>query len=165
MGWFGFGKGKVEVVLEKYQFSPGESIKGKVSLSLNKVVKARGMKIRLVGEKKTSQMPQIGIRREIKLNRQSRTTNIFDFTLPLDKAGDYSGNKEYNFEIKIPENVLQNEPNFGEGMLGTFAKLGQAISGTSNRIRWYLQAYLDVPMGFDISKTVEINVGWGVFIK
>ena len=51
---FGFGKGSIEIQLEKYNFSPGETISGNVSLKVKKQEKAKAVTIRLIGEQKTS---------------------------------------------------------------------------------------------------------------
>lgn len=146
---FGFGKGKIDIKINKYNFSPGETIEGTITLKLKKPLKAKGVKIRLVGEKKITE------RRGT--STAYRTINIFDFDQPLDGEKEYSTEEiSYPFKITIPRNV--SDQTMPEGMLGNIAKIAQAVSGASSRIKWYLKAYLDIPMGFDVSKKVQINV-------
>ncbi len=40
---FGFGKGKIEMTLNKYGFGFGETISGNVNLQLKKTIQARGL--------------------------------------------------------------------------------------------------------------------------
>ncbi len=144
---FGFGKGKIEVSLEKYNFSPGEIIKGKISLKLKKPTRAKALKVGLVGEKKTTQY-------RTSSSSQSKT-HFFDFEMPLDGEKEYLEG-DYNFEIKIPANVLQVQPG---GAVGDIVKGIQLLSGKDVRISWHVIAKLDIPSGIDVSKKVQVNIG------
>jgi len=146
---FGFGKGKIEVILEKYNYSRGEIIEGKIILKLKKPIRAKKLKVGLRGEKITR---EIGEKRP-----EQKKTFIFNFEMPLDKEKEYFKG-EYNFEIRIPKNVLQNvlAP---KSAIGSVLKGIQILSGRETRVNWYIIAYLDIPSGFDISKKVQINIG------
>jgi len=48
-----FGKGKVDIIIPKTNFSPGDAISGNVVLTLKKPVKAREVNISLIGEQTT----------------------------------------------------------------------------------------------------------------
>jgi len=144
---FGFGKGKIEVSLEKYNFSPGEIIKGRITLKLKKPIRAKALKVGLVGEKKTTKY-------ETSSTSQSKT-HFFDFEMPLDGEKEYIEG-EYNFEIKIPANVLQAQPG---GAVGDIIKGIQLLSGKDVRISWHVIAKLDIPSGIDVSKKVQVNIG------
>jgi len=150
---FGFGKGKIEVFLEKYNFSHGETIKGRITLKLKKPVQAKALKVGLVGEKATTQYgktPRGG------MSSSHRKTHFFDFKMPLDGEKEYLEGK-YNFEIKIPANVLQT-PSPG-GAVGDIVKGIQLLSGKDVKISWYVIAKLDIPFGLDVSKKVQVNIG------
>ena len=147
---FGFGKGKIEIQLNKYGFSLGETINGKVSLKLKKPIKARGVNIRLVGIRKETRYSDSG--------KTSGSNNIFDFKQPLDGLKEYGvDEKVYDFKIKIPNNVL-TQPKFGQSTIGTLVGAAQILSGTMSSINWYLIANLDIVSGIDISKKVQINI-------
>ena len=145
---FGFGKGKIEVFLEKYNFSPGEIIRGRISLKLKTPVQAKALKVGLVGEKATTEFGR-------KSTSQSKT-HFYNFEMPLDGEKEYVEG-EYNFEIKIPANVLQT-PSPG-GAVGDIVKGIQLLSGKDVKISWYVIAKLDIPLGFDVSKKVQVNIG------
>jgi len=144
---FGFGKGKFEIILEKYNFSPGETIKGRILMKLKKPTQAKALKVGLVGEKKTTQYR--------KTSSSQSKTHFFDFEMPLDGEKEYLEG-EYNFEIKIPSSVLQR-PAPG-GAVGDIVKGIQLLSGKDVRINWYVIAKLDIPSGFDVSKRVQVNI-------
>jgi hypothetical protein len=56
-----FGKGKINIALQKTHYAPGDIISGNVALTLKKPVKAREVSISLIGEHKTTQTTsQIG---------------------------------------------------------------------------------------------------------
>jgi len=144
---FGFGKGKIEVFLEKYNFSHGETIKGRITLKLKKPVQAKALKVGLVGEKATTQYERKG-------TSQSKT-HFYNFEMPLDGEKEYLEG-EYTFEIKIPANVLQAQPG---GAVGDIVKSIQLLSGKDVRISWRIIAKLDISSGLDVSKKVQVNIG------
>jgi hypothetical protein len=155
---FEFLKGKIDVLIEKYNFSPGEMIKGRVILELKKPILAKELRIGLFGLKITT--------RQITSSKgtpttQTKTEFIYRFEMPLDKEKAYLKG-DYPFEIKIPENILQIPKKVPEGILGTLlktAEIASTIAGVSSRIEWYLEATLAIPKGFDMKKKVKINIG------
>ncbi len=146
---FGFGKGSIEIQLEKYNFSPGETISGNVSLKVKKQEKAKAVTIRLIGEQKTSNFSTVQ-----KTSTQTRKQYIYDFKQQLDKEKEYSGEYNYNFQIKIPQNIL----NSINSTLSAVMNSMQILTGQSSQIRWYLIASLEIPWAIDISKKVQINI-------
>jgi len=142
---FGFGRGNIEVILEKYNYSPGETIEGKIILKLKKPIRAKKLKVGLRGEKKTKEIGE--------KPPEQKKTFIFNFEMPLDKEKEYFKG-EYDFEIKIPKNVLAPKSAIGSVLKGI-----QILSGRETRVNWYIIAYLDIPSGFDISKKVQVNIG------
>ncbi len=52
---------KIDVVIQKTSYVPGDTISGNVTLTLKSPVKARGLSISLVGEYRTTQtVPRVG---------------------------------------------------------------------------------------------------------
>jgi len=149
---FGFGKKQIDVILEKFNFSPGDTIRGKVSLTLDKPVYAKQLRVALIREKISTRMER---RSDGRTYPKEEKTYIYNFQMPLDGEKEYLKG-EYTFEIKIPMNVSQNIP--VEGKVGTILKTIQALSTAGSRISWYVQANLDISMGFDVSKKIQINI-------
>ena len=168
-----FGKGKIDIAIQKTNYAPGDTISGNVALTLKKPVKAKEVSISLIGEEITTGgggkvgwgggrtsggVGTMGGSRSTKIER------IYDFKQQLDSEKEYSQGGEYHFEIKIPADILGMGPQMPEGRLGQVLKVVQtaaAMTGTISRrrLQWYLLAKLDVPGGLDISKKVDITIG------
>ena len=165
-----FGKGKINITIQKTYYTPGDIISGDVALTLKKPVKAREVSISLIGEHKTSQTtPHAGGPMGgggMSMSTTTKTVRIYDFKQQLDGEKEYSQGREYRFEIKIPADTMSMRPQISEveGKLGQVLKVAQtaaAMTGTIpfQRIKWYLLAKLDIPSGLDISKKVGITIG------
>ncbi|MBW2996235.1 hypothetical protein KY332_02935 [Candidatus Woesearchaeota archaeon] len=145
---FGFGKGKIEIKLNKYEFAPGEVIEGTLVLTLKKPMEAGGLTIGLVGYQKTVQ--------GFGTHRRYRTIKVFDFEKPIDGAKGYSTQPmEYKFTLKIPANVATGK--MPEGALGGVVKAAQLLTQTRSRVDWRVVGRLKVK-GIDVSKKVKVNV-------
>ncbi|MEM5778035.1 MAG: hypothetical protein QXD43_04375 [Candidatus Aenigmatarchaeota archaeon] len=149
---FGFNKKQIDVFIEKFNFSPGEVIKGKVILNLNKPIHAKALKVGLRGEKivdTTTITPS-------KVNVRHDKACIFNFEMPLEGEKDFLKG-EYDFEIKVPTNLSQNIQ-LPSGVIGDFLKSLYTLANAGARFEWYIIAYLDIPMGIDVSKKVQVNI-------
>jgi hypothetical protein len=165
-----FGKGKINIAIQKSHYAPGDIVSGNVSLTLKKPVKARGVSISLIGEHKATQTAA-GIGGPVggggmSVSTTTRTVRIYDFKQQLDSDKEYSQDREYHFEIKIPADTLSMRPQVSEveGKLGQVLKVAQTAAVLTGaipfqRIQWYLLAKLDVPGGFDVSKKVDVTIG------
>jgi hypothetical protein len=165
-----FGKGKIDIPIQKSHYAPGDIISGDVSLTLKKPVKAREVSISLIGEHKTTQTtPQAAGSMGgggMSMSTTTKTVRIYDFKEHLDGDKEYSQGREYRFEIKIPADTLSMTPQVAEveGKLGQVLKVAQTAAAMTGaipfqRIKWYLLAKLDIPGGLDISKKVDITIG------
>ena len=77
-----FGPDKITLVLERFNYKPGEVIKGSVKLNLKKPTNARKLEVGLFGERKERTRGHDG-------RTTVRTVNIFDFKVPLGAEGVY----------------------------------------------------------------------------
>jgi hypothetical protein len=152
-----FGKGKIEMILGKYNYKPGESITGDINLKLKKTIRARGLTVQLIGEETIS-------RRSSRQDR-SETNRIYDVKIPLDGEKDYKGGT-YKFEMKIPETILDRTYKKEEapgGKIGTAVKAFKYLTSEPERTRtivdWHVIANLDVPKAFDVTKKQQITIG------
>ena len=152
--------GKMEVVFEKMNFNPGEKIKGKVILEMNKSKDAKGLWIRFWGER---QVKKPFVRRDPKTGQTIQTTtltteNIYECKKDLDGMHMYSGNVEYEFEFDAP---TSNASFSGEA--GSIASAAINLAKTMGADipappKWYVEADLDIPKGKDVYKKVQINI-------
>ena len=163
-----FGKGKINIALQKTHYAPGDIISGDVALTLKKPVKAREVSISLIGEHKSTQTaPQFGSPMGgggMSMSTTTKTVRIYDFKQQLDSEKEYSGGREYHFEMKIPADTMSMRPLMPEGRLGQVLNVAQTAAAMTGaipfqRIKWYLLAKLDVPGGLDIKKKVDVTIG------
>ncbi len=139
-------KGKIEIIPDKYNYSPGEEIKGRVILKLKKPVEANKLTIGLVGHREEK------VYRNGKNGTETRT--VFSFYQPLDGKKDYPASEQtYEFSMKVPSDIQKKT----EGALGTVLNTLSSIGMGPNPIRWYLTADLDCK-GIDLFKKVQVNI-------
>ena len=148
-----FGPDKITMMLEKYNYAPGDTIKGTVTLNLKKPTKARKMEVSFIGQRREKYRDHQG-------RTSYRTTDVFDFTMPLGPEKEYQ-NESFPIEIKIPSDIIQQckPPSTPEldGTLGKVVAVGAALSGTRYYpVEWMVRAQLDVPMKLDVKKTQKI---------
>lgn len=151
---FGFGKGKVEIRLDKFNFSPGETVEGSVTLQLKEPIKTKELSIRFYGLQRSQTVRAKG-------GSRTDTRIVHDFKLILDEEKEYPRSDlpiVYPFKIKIPDNLLQTGKQ-AEGVLGGVMEAFKYISGFRASIYWYLEARLNVPWAFDIIKKIQISIG------
>jgi hypothetical protein len=148
-----FGKEKITLTLEKYDYKPGDKIKGTVKLNLKKPTKARKLEVSFIGTKIDKQTG-MGIGPTVSSNQQTKTMKVYEFTLPLDGEKDYH-EEEYPFEIKIPEDIHQIDHKL-KGKIGSAVSALRTISGVYSRVDWYVKAELDVPLSLDVKKSQKI---------
>ena len=79
---------------------------------------------------------------------------VYDFKMPISGEQEYQAG-EYPFDIKIPDNILQNNPTL-EGKMGQASVAVKMLAGVSSRIDWYVKVQLDVPKKLDIKKKQKI---------
>ena len=153
-----FGGEKITLTLEKYDYRPGDTIKGKVKLNLKKPVQARKLTIAFIGKKiqhqSSASVAGIAMGSSGRKSSHHSSQIIYNFNMPLDGEKEYH-NQEYPFEMKIPSDLLQNNPQL-EGKLGSAVKAFQMMGGVSTRIDWYVNAELDVPMKLDVKKSQKV---------
>ena len=155
-----FGKEQITLMLEKYDYSPGDTIKGTVSLSLKKPLEGRKLFVGFIGRQVQRQssisVANVAMGGGGRNRGRSEYKTVYKFTMPL--AGEKVYHKEeYPFEIKIPSDVLQRSTTpTAEGKMGGAIKAAQMLSGISTRTDWYVHAQLDVPKKFDIKKSQKI---------
>jgi len=161
-----FGKGKINISLQKTGFAPGDTIFGNVVLTLKKPVKARGVSISLIGEQKNTRVGGMTGSQSQGMSTTTKNIRIYDFKQQLDSEKEYNQGQEYRFEMKIPADILSAKPQMPEleGKLGQGLKIAQAAAAMTGAIpfqqtKWYLLAKLDIPGGMDIKKKADVTIG------
>jgi hypothetical protein len=132
----------ISIDLVKEAYLPGEIIKGTVRLELEKSVKARAVKLRIIGLEETRVEVGSGDdshtyheRNYILKNDIILHSPMYDKDLELDP-----GNYAFVFEFKMPENALPS------------------YKGTNVSVTYTLEARVDVPWWLDIVEKRPIYV-------
>jgi sporulation-control protein spo0M len=153
-----FGRGKIDISIQKTGYAPGDTISGSVDLTLKNQVKAREITISLMGEYKTEVAGKRSIDAVTVRARRWQMSDTIAHHKPagpthdvghktehvrfcackeqLDGEGEYNQSRRYEFKIKIP-----------------------ADTPDSSAVMWYLLAKLDIPRGRDVTKKVRIKIG------
>ncbi|MFH1431647.1 MAG: hypothetical protein ABIG84_00315 [archaeon] len=150
---FGFLSGKIDLVLPKSTFSPGETIKGTVHLRLKKPVKARKLEVSLICEEITTRRTE---NPQGSPGTRKSTERLCDITLPLDSEKEYT-EKVYDFEITVPPDALKGQK-APDNVMGGVIGVMDMVSGTRRKTRWFVKANLDVPYSTDISRKQDIVI-------
>jgi hypothetical protein len=163
---FGIGEGKTDIILDKTSYSLGDTINGKVVLTLNSPKKAKELRLRFWGERNVREMiSEYDSKSHTFVKRPKNHTGVvYEMKLTLDGEEEYSGG-EYQFQVKIP-GLQGKQPNDlvggnAEGVktaIEAVANIAQEFGMVPSPVRWYAQASLDLPMSLDINKKVQINV-------
>ena len=158
---FNFGKGKIRLAVNKFNFSPGDTVTGKVSLELKKPLLAKQLRVSLIGIETSSRTSVgFGASRRRGISSSRRKDVVYRFDMPISGEKEYLQG-DYPFEMQIPADTLQQKPQSSEeGLSGALMKTAQIIGGTTrSRVDWYLEAALDLDKKFDIKNKVQITIG------
>ena len=152
-----FGPDKITLTLEKYNFKPGDMIKGNIKLNLKKPTKARKMEVSFIGSRREQYRDHSGPHN--RSTTRTETVQVFNFTQPLGYEKEYQ-DESFDFEIKIPSDIIQQTKapqGQLDGTLGKVVAISAALSGRRvYPIEWKIKAELDIPMKFDVNKSQKI---------
>ena len=152
--FLGLGAGKIDLNLNKLNFSAGETIDGEVILTLKKPVTAKRVYVKLFAHKE--------IREVSAGKRRKRIQTIFEFKQDLDGEKEYPAGTplKYPFSLKVPAGSSVGIADEGiKSAIGAIAQVANVFGTTTSTQKWYVEARLDLPMKFDVSKKIQINVG------
>lgn len=149
-----FGSEKMILALEQFNFFPGETIKGSISLNLKKPTKARKLEVALVGKQTERYRDRNG-------NSKRKIHTVYCFEIPLGAEQQYHKG-DFPFEIKIPDDILmrgRGQQSRPEGGLGAVTSVLGALGGNRyDPVEWHVRSQLDIPMGLDMKKTQKIVI-------
>lgn len=143
----------IELTLEKTDFSPGDIVRGKVSINFNKPISTEALKIAFQGEKI---IPRRG-------RDPSSSQTVYRDEILLDKQNEYFNNV-YSFEIKIPDNILEKMNNWiDEQVPYEWAKKIYSASQNLGLMRaydnYFIEVSLEIRGKIDIRNSIEIKIG------
>ena len=146
-----FGPPKITLMLEKYNFTPGEIAKGTVKLNLKKPIYARKLLVSLMGVRK------------VRRGNSWQWQTVYDFDMSVSGEKEYL-NEQVPFQLKIPPDILnpktsqqamQESLQDKLGFAGTFITAVTVGTGTIN---WKIRAQLDIPKKLDVKVDQDIQL-------
>ena len=146
-----FGPPKITLMLEKYNFTPGEVAKGTIKLNLKKPTYARKLQVSLIGV------------RRVRQGNSWKWQKVYDFDMPVSGEKDYQ-QEEVSFQLHIPPDILnprtsqQAMQESLEDKLGAAGKFISAISVGTGTTNWKIRAQLDVPKALDVKVDQDIQL-------
>ncbi|MFH1587865.1 MAG: hypothetical protein ABIA76_00825 [Candidatus Diapherotrites archaeon] len=135
----------MKLILDKTNFKFGETIKGKAFLDLKEATKARGVRAVFYGEEETTSYSSKGGKTSIR--------RVNEIKIMLEEGEKDYRTKEYEFEIGIPQYTPINT-----GAKIDLGLLSLNLGGKTSTVKWFIEASLDIPMGFDVSKKIQLNI-------
>lgn len=145
MAILGIGAGKMELRLNRTDLHPGETVEGTATLAMNEQMNARGV------------FAEFWAERTERRGKSSYARILYKKEERLDTEKLYNPGRQvqYQFKFNVPEGILNASESGNDligGVMGFLREMG------NNGIRWYVKVKLDLPMAFDVSKTIQIKV-------
>ena len=140
------GDGEIQIVLDRKEYSPSDTIKGKLLFRLESPVKARGVKLALFGERKEMHKHYTGKY----ASSHPVFVRVFHEKQVLSSKKSFKNGDEVQFSFKLPGGAL-----FDVKKRGVLADIFASLEPKTN---WYIVATLDLPLAFDISSKTRVNV-------
>lgn len=156
---------KIDLVLEKQQFTVNDKITGRVVLFLDEPTKAKKLSVNLIVTEKIKKMAMPTLNSNtVGIGNSSGATQAYSFDLQLASEKEFTNGEEYPFEMSIPAEALPRSLQAVTGSMGGF--LGGAIGILSQlsplgqtTYLYKIEARLDVPWGFDVTASADITIG------
>lgn len=142
----GLTPGTLALEVKGRAFSPGDAIRGRVTLSLREPGEARRLVVALVAKQRA-----VGLapgQRGLALSYRKDT--VWRFELVLDGERVYRTGLSYPFELLVPEGAL--EPTFGHSLLDALT--------ANHRFppEWSVTAVLERPWKLNVKAAVDVQV-------
>jgi len=151
----GIGVGNIALALDRYEFRPGDSVTGRVTLGLAEPIEAKRIVVSLTGtaDRVSYEKDASGRRRQ---SRHSET--LCQVERELDGARTYR-NESYTFSLMIPTEAGPASSRPDDGVLGDVARVINAVANASLLpTSWRVVAWLDIPWKRNIKTHVDIQV-------
>jgi hypothetical protein len=151
----GLGRGTVRVELDRTKAAPGDTLKGRVVLSLPEPVDAKRLVVSLVATQ-----------RMVELRRQGRGTTpmstrseVFRLDAELGTARAYTSDT-MTFELLVPFDALDKRADPAAHPIAEAVRnVASVLEPTTGSVEWVVEAALDVPWGRNLAHEVGIVVG------
>jgi hypothetical protein len=134
----GFNEGGINITLAKTAYSPGDVVKGSITVNLKNSKFGKELRLDVYGEREDDQY-------QLKENRR--------YILRQMIAGEqmYCDGDVFPFSFKIPANIKRKKMN------GVHLRPFKHYTGEKPS-KWFVQASLDMPLTFDLNHRIGIKI-------
>lgn len=156
---------KIDLVLEKHQFSATDKIIGRVVLYLDESTKAQKLSLKLIVTERVKKMAILSLNSNtFGVGNSANSTRSYSFDLLLGGEKEYMNGEEYPFEMSIPGEALPRGLQSVTSTLGGFfggaiGVLSQLTPLGQTTYLYSVEARLDVPWKFDVTASTDITIG------
>jgi hypothetical protein len=148
------GRGHVAISLDRDRFSPGDEIKGRVTLAIDEPFDAKKLVVQLRALQRTVDYHRTGGVRTVGTSK----VTIYQFEKELGGPRRY-GSEELPFTLVVPRDATARQPPAPAGKIGDVARaVSSVVAPTTGPIEWRVTATLIVPFGRDLDHAVDIVV-------
>lgn len=151
----GIGVGSMSLTLDRYDFTPGDKVTGKITLALEEPLDGKRLVVGMVGSRK-----RIGYEKgtDGRTTQSSHTEKVYEFERQLDGEHSYQTG-EYDFELVVPDDASPQSGIDADGLVGDVARLVAALSQSGRTsIKWQVYAFLDLPWKRNVKAKSAITV-------
>jgi len=132
---------RIDIGLQKRVYVPGEEITGYAHVYLDEPVSQRSATLYLTGKERTEVAYQAGKNRRVAVQEDEFLHQDSAMPLPIDEKGKVKlGDYDIPFKFALPQTCPMT------------------YVGNHTKILYEIIARIDVPLGFDVKESVEINV-------
>jgi hypothetical protein len=150
----GIGRGDVRLELDRTRLSPGETVRGRVSLALPEPVDAKRLVVSLCAHQRTLEFQHRDGRRTTASNR----SEIFRFDHELGGAQTYESRTD-RFELTVPPDALDKQAAPGSHPIADAVRsMAAALGPQVGPVEWSVIAALEIWWGRDLGHHVDIAI-------
>jgi hypothetical protein len=151
----GVGVGAVELALDTRDLSPGDTLRGAVTLRLPEPVEAKRLVLAI---RATQKMVSYGKDPHGGRSVQQNRVVVYRQNRELDGERTYRDGERFEGQLVIPADVLEREPEI-EGTLGAVARAVSSLTQPRRLpLEWQVMALLEIPWKRNLKKVHEITV-------
>lgn len=152
----GIGVGSVHLDLHRFDFHPGDTIRGTLRIELTEDTPAKRVVVALIATRRRTRYEK---RSSGGSGQTIYTEQLYALERKLAGAGTYKVG-HYPFELVVPSDAVHGNPEIrSDGWIGDVARVVSSIaSATQGAITWRLVGFVDVPWRRNVKTTVDLSV-------
>jgi hypothetical protein len=152
----GLGRGSVKLELDQTKVAPGQTLRGRLVMTLAEPVPAKRLVVTLRARQKVMNVERSTEGRSVSTSH----AGVYEHDTELGGAASYE-TSTHSFELTIPPDALDRRPSASAGhnpIKDVVRELASALSPSAGPVQWQVIGRLVIPWGRDLSHDVDIVV-------